>query len=301
MTLQHCMCADCGSLLLSNESACGLKSVHLSVALGFMHRSSQYLKTDTATLCALIVEDLLRTDQWMQVNVDVMLELLMATWVQQRRKDCEDIEAAVRSYDPAGRGITSAAGLRGVIRLLDVTLGRDTPDHVVLQLFREGLRHAQGHGSSPHSTGNTIHEAMHHADSPKPAMQSSGNTRSGIPADVVVRILLRQGVLGLRTHRLPPEQIPHQLPWDEFKLIEESWSGMRCEIEQMLLISEQLPTKAPQVHPQHTPAQLRRMVCSSCAWPAPDLQWDKRQPSCCFLHHVVNVHHAWTCPAGLRL
>jgi hypothetical protein len=177
-----------------------------------------------------------------------MLELLMDTWAQQRRKDREDIEAAVRTADPGGRGIGSPTALRGVLRILDPALGRDTPDHVILHLFREALRSAQGRGGK------------------RPAADA-GAVRNGVapgsvPGELIAEVLLWHGVVGLRTHRLPPEKIEHQLPWDEFKVMEESWSGMRCEIEQMLVISEQLPTKAPQVHPPHTPAQLKRLVRS---------------------------------------
>ena len=75
-----------------------------------------------------------------------------------------------------------------------------------------------------------------------------------------MQVIARHGVAGLRTHRLCPEAPAHELPWDELRVLEESWSGMRPEIEQMLLVSEQLPVKAPRARATHGLQQLKQMV-----------------------------------------
>jgi hypothetical protein len=75
-----------------------------------------------------------------------------------------------------------------------------------------------------------------------------------------LQVLLQYGIVGLKSHRLAHEVVPSVPPWDEFQVIEESWSGMRCEIEKMMVVSEQLPTKVPLARPPFTVVQLRRMV-----------------------------------------
>jgi hypothetical protein len=47
-------------------------------------------------------------------------------------------------------------------------------------------------------------------------------------------VVHRHGLVGLKTHRLNYEKIECYPPWDEFKLIDESWSGMRYSIEEAM-------------------------------------------------------------------
>lgn len=70
------------------------------------------------------------------------------------------------------------------------------------------------------------------------------------------QVLHGHGVVGLKTHRLNCVKLELQPPWDEFKLIDESWSGMRCSIEETISGDEH----ADDAETSYCRNQLRAMV-----------------------------------------
>ena len=86
----------------------------------------------------------------LQVGVDLMLEMLMDAWQQQRAMDAAAAAQAFASLDPSGRGIHSAGDFRKVLRVIDGAASKATPDDVVFKAFREATR-LQGGGGCVHS------------------------------------------------------------------------------------------------------------------------------------------------------
>lgn len=73
-----------------------------------------------------------------------------------------------------------------------------------------------------------------------------------------MQVLHRHGVVGLKTHRLNHAKIAAVMvpPWDEFKLLEESWSGMRYALDAAIgAVENSLSTSFT-----YSPVQIKRAV-----------------------------------------
>jgi hypothetical protein len=83
-----------------------------------------------------------------QVSVDVMLDLLVDAWCEQRAHDKRAIEAACRAHAASGHGVHSPADLREVLRHVNKTTAKMLPERVVIELFREAVRRGGGGGTA---------------------------------------------------------------------------------------------------------------------------------------------------------
>lgn len=78
-------------------------------------------------------------------------------------------------------------------------------------------------------------------------------------ASICHQVLHRHGVTGLKTHRLNHAKIESARvpPWDEFKLIEESWSGMRHALDEAANTVE----RSENASYTYSLIQIKRAVC----------------------------------------
>lgn len=169
-----------------------------------------------------------------------MLEMLLDAWLEQREKDKVAATTAFAALDHSGRGLHTVTEFCKVLRVVDSAAAKALSSEAMTEAFREAVR-LQGGGGAVH-------------------------------ADAFAEVLLRRGLTGLKGHQLALLTIPVPPPWDGFQALEESWSGMRGELEQMLVVAEQLPSKVPAARPPFTLSQLRRWVRSLAS------------VSCCVLH-----------------
>lgn len=85
-----------------------------------------------------------------------------------------------------------------------------------------------------------------------------------------MQVLLTRGLVGLQSHRCAHVAVAVVPPWDELRVIEESWSGMRAALEDMVATSARYSARHPNADPPFLPTQLKRLVravksnCSRC-------------------------------------
>eukprot|EP00892_Ulva_mutabilis_P002273 jgi/Ulvmu1/12046/UM083_0059.1 len=218
--------ASCGPLLqeaLSGSSKCDVEAL--------ANVAKAMFKGRTEHLCepAMAIAERLRKSAdtaARQLNLDLCLHIMMEVWLEQREKDCARLCTIFQQAHPARACIVSLGEFKSMMRAIDLEQASMLPDRVVACMFREALKLSEDSAAvKPHAFFQVLH---------------------------------RHGVVGLKTHRLnhakiDPARVP---PWDEFKLMEESWSGMRHALDEAMGIVE---------HSQNTsftysPVQLKRAV-----------------------------------------
>jgi hypothetical protein len=79
------------------------------------------------------------TEAVVQLGVDVMMHLVMETWLEQRAKDEEAVLHIFQITNPTGRGVVSLDDFKSMMRCMDLHQASLLPDRIVHVMFREAL------------------------------------------------------------------------------------------------------------------------------------------------------------------
>ena len=91
----------------------------------------------------------------------------------------------------------------------------------------------------------------------------TGKSHQQPEQSTALQVLLVHGLVGLQTHRATHKPISQAPPWDEFQIIEESWAGVRVELERMLATAVEYASRWPDADTTYSPSQLSHMACST--------------------------------------
>ncbi|GMH37222.1 hypothetical protein BSKO_05095 [Bryopsis sp. KO-2023] len=141
-------------------------------------------------------------DESNPIDLDIAIELAMEAWMVQRGRDEAQVQSMFRHTDARGNGIVTSEDMQSVLRHVDHRGASALSPSAVQLMFRQAIRRSGG--------GNKV------------------------KAPAFAHVAFSTGFAGLASQNRRHEDVPHFPPYDEFRLLEDSWKAFRGELQTLI-------------------------------------------------------------------